>query len=91
MDSGSAGPNPPQNAGVEFLRAELHTGLTFATIALQATYKDKIDRNRINARKAYDSLLHYISKTALDSETALVIEVKLEELRFKLHELGEQL
>lgn len=78
-------------AEVESLRAELDTGLTMAQIALDASHAEKTERNRTNARKAYDSLLHFIPRTQLEPEIADEIDVKLEQLRLKLHELGEVL
>jgi hypothetical protein len=46
----------PTFAEVHFLRSELLTGLTLTKLALEARHRDKSDRNRANARKAYDSI-----------------------------------
>jgi len=50
------------NGELEFLRAEAQTGLTFSKIALQSRHQEKTDRNRANARKAYDCLLHFMPR-----------------------------
>lgn len=76
-------------AKVEFLRAELDTGLTFATIALHAAYEGKTNRNRTNARKAYDSILHFIAQAQLTPQETDEIKSALVVLRSKLLELGE--
>ena len=58
-------------AQTDFLKAELETGLTFATIAEQASDEGKINRNRDNARKAYLSARRFISGISLsDKESA---------------------
>ena len=55
---------------VEFLRTELATGLTFSRIALEAKHESKVARNRVNARRAYDTLLHFTPGTSLSAEEA---------------------
>jgi len=76
-------------AKVEFLRAELDTGLTLATIALHTAEQGKTNRNRMNARKAYDAILRFIPRAQLTSEETDEIKSALEVLRSKLLELGE--
>jgi hypothetical protein len=46
---------------LSFLDAELKTGLTFARLASKAHNPDKISRNLMNARKAYDAIIGYLS------------------------------
>ena len=77
--------------GVEFLRTELRTGLTMAKIAREAQSRDKVDRNRANARKAYDTALRFIAKTPLTEEEADQIQGMLRRLKLALSELGEEL
>ena len=77
--------------GVEFLRTELRTGLTMAKIAREAQSRNKIDRNRANARKAYDTALHFIAKTSLMEEEAEEIRGMITKLKLALRELGEEL
>lgn len=44
-------------AGADFLRIDVQAGLTFAGLALGTDNKEKQERNRKNARKAYDTIL----------------------------------
>src|SRR5262249_20555027 len=83
--------NNANSSEVEFLRAELDTGLTMARIALAATREDKTNRNRTYARKAYDSLLRFIPRARLTPKETDEIKLQLEVLRSKLLELGEEL
>jgi hypothetical protein len=72
-----------------FVKIELQTGITFADIALSAKYPDKVQRNRANARKAYDTALEYIDRVPLDGEMANQLRELLEHLRDQLAQLGE--
>jgi hypothetical protein len=51
-------------AETQFLRTELLAGLNFSKIALEGEDESKIERNRANARKAYDALLRFIPDAA---------------------------
>ena len=83
--------NNTSGAQVEFLRAELDTGLTLAAIALQAAHKGKTNRNRTNARKAYDSILRFFPRAQLSPGETDEIKSGVEVLRSKLLELGEDI
>ena len=76
-------------AEIEFLRTELATGLTLCKIAREASHEDKRERNRLNARKAYDSILHFMPKADIVSEEWNDIRSRLEQLRSELRLLGE--
>ena len=76
-------------AGIQFLRTELSAGLTFSRIALHAKHAEKIDRNRINARKAYDALLHFTPETSIPAKDAEEIQAKMALLKADLQKLGE--
>ncbi|HEY6253368.1 MAG TPA: hypothetical protein VI685_25710 [Candidatus Angelobacter sp.] len=79
------------SANVEFLFTELETGLTFARLASAA--KDnptKVERNTRNARKAYDSLLHFQERVSLSPEAKVKFEAGKDELRDSLRLLGEK-
>jgi len=78
-------------AEVQFIRAELLAGLTFARIARAANYQPKFERNRINARKAYDALLRFIPTTRLSARDADEVKSKLAELKADLQNLGENI
>lgn len=76
-------------AGTQFLRTELHAGLSFSKIALGSEDESKIERNRGNARKAYDALLHFIPDAILSSEESKEINSQLAALKSDLQQLGE--
>jgi hypothetical protein len=78
-------------SGYSFVNAELDTGLTFARIALGAKARNKVDRNRVNARKAYDSAMHFLPSTSLSSDEAGSINEKISALQAALTKLGEVL
>ncbi len=46
---------------LSFLDTELKTGLTFARLASKASDPEKMSRNLMNARKAYDAIVGYLS------------------------------
>jgi hypothetical protein len=77
-------------AEIEFLRAEALSGLTFSRIALESQYRDKTDRNRANARKAYDSLLYFMPRVSATKEVWDDIRTKVAELKSHLQQLGEE-
>lgn len=77
-------------SGLHFVSAELDTGLTFARIALGAKGRAKIDRNRVNARKAYDSARHFLATTSLNAEESRRINDKFAALKSNLEQLGEK-
>lgn len=79
-----------ENGEMEFLRAEAQTGLTFAKIALSSRHQDKIARNRANARKAYDTLLHFLPQGHTSPEEWEDIKAKIGELKSHLQQLGEE-
>jgi hypothetical protein len=76
---------------VRFIHTELETGLTLAKVASTANNQDKIDRNRANARKAYDTALEYMARIGLPSKESAEIQRKLEELKRELQQLGESI
>ena len=77
--------------GVEFLRTELRTGLTMAKIARETQSPNKADRNRANARKAYDTALRFFAKTSLTDEEAEELRGMITRLKSALTALGEEL
>ena len=60
-------------------------------IALNAEDKEKRERNRINARKAYESILHYLPESTLSEREIEEIQTRLAELRSDLQSLGEKI
>ena len=78
-------------SAVQFLFTELQTGLTFAQVAqmTQPSDTDKIKINTANARKAYDSFLHFRDRVALSQEQVKEMEALLDSLKAALRGLGE--
>ena len=61
----------------------------FSKIARDSKDELKIERNRANARKAYDALLHFIPAAALSLEEAKEVALGMAELKAALRRLGE--
>lgn len=76
-------------AGVEFLRVEVETASTFAGIASDAQDSEKRLRNVQNARRGYDTLLHFMGTLPLSQEERAEMHTKVSELRVRLINLGE--
>ncbi|HJT54739.1 MAG TPA: hypothetical protein VJ848_12870 [Candidatus Angelobacter sp.] len=83
--------NDFHQSGLEFINTELDTGLTFVRIALGARGRNKIERNRVNARKAYDSALHFLPTASLSAQEARMVKEKIASLEAGLTKLGEVL
>ena len=71
------------------LLTEVRTGLTFARLALDSTDGEKRTRNRLNARKAYDTYVQLRNQVALTVVESRALESKLAELKACLALLGE--
>ncbi len=76
-------------AGTEFLRAELVAGMTRANIAQNTSNGSKKQRNRKEARKAYDAILRFLPQTFLRRDEKEQIDSRLVELKSALRALGE--
>jgi hypothetical protein len=75
---------------LQFLRAELETGMTFASLARDSWTEEKRDRNLLNARKAYDTAKHFLEEHAPEEVAARPdLLDRLTNLRSVLVELGE--
>ena len=81
----------PTATEVDFLRSEIDTGLTLCRIASETANADKIERNRSNARKAYESVLRFLPRVPLANDEHQEITSKLRKLRKRLQALGEGL
>jgi hypothetical protein len=80
----------PTLAEIDFLRSEIDTGLTFAKIALDAHRHDTRNRNRLNARKAYDAVLRFMPRVNLSPEESSEMKIRVEHLKAELDRLGEE-
>ncbi len=74
-------------AQVTAIKTEVHTGRTFARVALGSDDPDKIARNTANAQKAYDTARVWIGGASLDAEDAKEIGEQLEQLKAELARL----
>ncbi len=74
---------------LSFLMTELDVGITFAKIALESGNEDTRTRNRRNARKAYDTALHFLPKIRETQAEDKQINGKLATLKTFLQSLGE--
>jgi hypothetical protein len=76
----------------QFIQIELETGMTFASIALESrTEETRRQRNRQNARKAYDTANHFLNEHAVGQpviEPNLLAQLAM--LRGILIQLGER-
>lgn len=82
-----------QKGGLEFIKTELQTGLTFAQSALQSDDQpEKRTRNQANARKAYESALAWSQRFPYSEPIQRglhELEPLFEELKHALEQLGE--
>ena len=76
---------------IGFLRTELQVGLTLSRLAIEADQLSKKDRNRTNARKAYDSVIHFMTRVSCTPDEATEIKSKLSLLKSELQKLGEEI
>jgi hypothetical protein len=84
-----------EQGGLDFMRTELSTALTFAQLAINAdAASQKRARNQANARKAYDTLVHWRERFCTNEtmrEGIHDLEPEFEQLRNALLQLGEML
>ena len=76
-------------AGIEFLRTEVETAFVFARVASDAQDSEKRLRNVRNARRAYNTLLHFVQRLVLTPGARGEIHLRICELRRQLINLGE--
>ncbi len=76
-------------AKVNFIMTDLDVAITFAKIARESTDQEKVIRNRQNARKGYDAVVHFLSTASLTPMGQKTIKEKLEWLKSALSSLGE--
>lgn len=83
---------PVTSVGVLFLKNELDVGLTFAWVALFSRkfgWNQKVDRNTLAARRAYDSLCRFRDRVFLTGSQSAAYDHRFASLRERLIKLGE--
>ena len=73
-----------------FLHTEVDTGLTFCRLALSATDNARRERNRVNALKAYNSLVRFSKRAALTPSRAQTLQNGIAELKRLLDRLSDR-
>jgi len=58
-------------------------------MSAKANDHEKYQRNKHNARKAYDSVLHFQKRVSLSEEEAASLNAGIQELKTALQALGE--
>jgi len=79
----------PTLAEVDFIRAELRTGLTLTKMALHPGLRRKSTTTTASARKAYDTVMRFMPKVSLSHAESKEVKAKLDQLRSELKLLGE--
>ena len=77
-------------AQLEFLRAELGVSSAFANRALTTKSAEVRERNRLNARKGFDTFVHHLNDVTTNPAEAEVLIRGVERLRSLLRKLGEK-
>ena len=72
-----------------FLRTSADTGLMYASIAWTANDEEKVRHHRAKARRAYNSIQHFIQQVELTSDEKAELTPKVEKLKRELRALGE--
>jgi hypothetical protein len=75
---------------VEFLKTDVDTALTFASIALQTEDLVKRQRNCGNARKGFDTIARLATRVKLSEEDTRYLSEKMTRLKLELLRLGEK-
>jgi uncharacterized protein YicC (UPF0701 family) len=74
----------------DFLKIDVETALTFSGLALQTDNREKRDRNRKNARKAYDSILRLWDGVTFTPSQEGYIHEMMSRLKDDLEFLGDK-
>jgi hypothetical protein len=89
MDQIHATRNELNQKSADFLKVDIETALTFSNLALQTYDPIRKRRNRVNARKGYDTIVRFMAKVPLVEEDVRYLSNKLEQLKSNLQILGE--
>ena len=78
------------STNVDFLKIDVETALTFTGLALETDNQEKKERNRKNARKAYDTIRQLWNKVTFTPSEETFMHEKLGRLKNDLELLGEK-
>ena len=74
-----------------FLLIEADIGLAFCKVAFVATDDDRRAANILNARQAYDSIVHHRAESSLTEAENTELDEEVNQLRANLAQLGVQI
>jgi hypothetical protein len=77
-----------KRTGAEFLITDLDTAMVFMDVADTSGDKETVARNQRNARKAYNTVLGFLSTLALMPSDRQAVESKLAVLKARLEAVG---
>ena len=83
-------PNPPEYASVEFLLTDIDVAMTFLDVAETSGIEETVTRNHQNARRAYDTVLSFLSKLTLHAGHRQQVETQLAVLKARLEAVGQR-
>jgi hypothetical protein len=74
----------------DFLKIDVETALTFTGLALETDNQEKKERNRKNARKAYDAIIHLKGNVTFTPRQEAYMHAMIARLKNNLEQLGEK-
>ena len=77
-----------QRIGIQFLIADLSVAHTFLNVAEVTQSEESRKRNRLNARTAYEMVLHFLPRVSPSDEEYPALEDKLRKLKDRLIAVG---
>lgn len=75
---------------VELLFTDCELGMTFLDVAAKSGNSETVQRSRQHARRAYETVRHYMPKVVLSPAETKAIKSKLSELKRRLASVGER-
>jgi len=79
-----------EHTGAEFLITDIDTAMVFLEVAETSKTAETVTRNRDNARRAYDIVLHLLTTAKLNEVERETINTKLALLKERLEAAGQQ-
>jgi hypothetical protein len=79
-----------KHIGTDFLITDLDTAMVFLDVAETTQIPEVAERNRGNARRAYDIVADLLSRVKIDEAERETINTKLAALRKRLEGAGQQ-